>query len=264
MIAWIGGRETGFDDEGQGDPVVFLHGFPLRRSIWKAQVAALSDRARCIVPDLRGFGESAALSPYSMDRYADDVAELLDHLQVERAVVCGLSMGGYVAFALWRRHPHRVRGLALLGTRAGADAVAGALRRRELMAIAAERGSGGIADQMMPGMLGKTTRERNPSLGDSVHAMLESAPIAGSIGALQAMLDRPDSTPTLGTITVPTLIVVGDEDVLTPVAESEVMHAGIRGSHLEVIAGAGHLANIERPAAVNHVLGEFLASLHLT
>ncbi|MBK8247980.1 MAG: alpha/beta fold hydrolase [Gemmatimonadetes bacterium] len=264
MIAWIGGRETGLDDEGQGDPVVFLHGFPLRRSIWNAQVAALSDRARCIAPDLRGFGESAALPPYTMDQYADDVAELLDHLQVERAVVCGLSMGGYVAFALWRRHAHRVRGLVLMGTRAGADVAAGAQRRRQLLDIAAERGSGGIADQMMPGMLGKTTRERNPSLGDSVYAMLEAAPVAGSTGALQAMLHRPDSTDTLGTINVPTLIVVGDEDVLTPVAESEAMHAGIRGSHLEVISGAGHLANIERPAAVNHVLGEFLASLHLT
>jgi 3-oxoadipate enol-lactonase len=264
MIAWIGGRETGFDDEGQGDPVVFLHGFPLRRTIWTAQVTALSDRARCIVPDLRGFGESAAVPPYSMDQYADDVAELLDHLQVERAVVCGLSMGGYVAFALWRRHAHRVRGLGLMGTRAGADAGAGAQRRRELLDVAAERGSGGIADQMMPGMLGKTTRERNPSLGDSIHAMLEAAPVEGSVGALHAMLGRPDSTATLGTITVPTVIVVGDEDVLTPVAESEAMHAGIRGSRLEVITGAGHLANVERPAAVNHVLGEFLASLHLT
>lgn len=264
MIAWIGGREAGFDDEGSGEPVVFVHGFPLRRGIWATQVDALSDRTRCIVPDLRGFGESPAAPPFSMDQYADDVVALLDHLQVERAVICGLSMGGYIAFALWRRHPGRVRGLALLGTRAGADSEAGQRRRRELLEVAATRGSSGIADQMMPGMLGKTTRERNPSLGDAIHAMLESAPIAGSTGALQAMLDRPDSTPTLGTITVPTLIVVGEEDVLTPVAESELMHAGIRGSRMEVIAGAGHLANIERPAAVNHVLGEFLASLHLT
>ncbi len=264
MIAWIGGRQTGFDDTGQGDPVVFVHGFPLRRSIWVSQVDALSDRARCVVPDLRGFGESEAVDPCTMDRYADDVVELLDHLGIARAVVCGLSMGGYVAFALWRRHPSRIRALALLGTRAGADSDAAAIRRRELLALAADRGSAGVADAMMPGMLGKSTRERNPGIADGIHALLESAEVPGISGALHAMLGRPDSTPTLGTITVPTVIVVGDEDVLTPVAESERMHAAIPGSRLEVISGAGHLANIERPAAVNHVLGEFFASLHLT
>jgi pimeloyl-ACP methyl ester carboxylesterase len=264
MIAWINGQLTGFDDVGQGDPVVFLHGFPLRRGIWSAQVDALSDRARCVVPDLRGFGESTPAPPFSMDQYADDVVALLDHLGIERAVVCGLSMGGYVAFALWRRHAHRVRGLALVGTRAGADSEAGQRRRHELLAVASERGSAGVADQMMPGMLGKSTRERNPGLGDTIHAMLESAPTDGCVGALHAMLMRPDSGPTLGSITVPTLIVVGEEDVLTPVVESEALNAGIRGSRLEVISGAGHLANVERPAAVNHVLSEFLAALQLT
>jgi pimeloyl-ACP methyl ester carboxylesterase len=264
MIAWIGGQQVGLDDAGQGEAVVFVHGFPLRRSIWSVQVDALADRARCIAPDLRGFGESGTEGPYSMDRYADDVVEVMDHLRIERAVICGLSMGGYVAFALWRRHAARIRGLVLLGTRAGADAGTAIGRRRALLAIAAERGSAGVADQMMPGMLGKSTRERNPGLADTVHAMLESAPVAGCVGGLEAMLARPDSTSTLGTITVPTLVVVGDEDVLTPVRESELMHEGIRGSRLEVIAGAGHLANVERPAAVNHLLGEFLASLNLT
>lgn len=264
MIALLEGRTVAYDDVGQGAPLLFIHGFPLRRSIWGPQLGGLVDRARCIAPDLRGLGESSGAGPWSMDRYADDLAELCAHLGVARTVVCGLSMGGYVAFALWRRHPRLVRGLVLLGTRAGADVDAARARRRELIDVAADRGSAGVADQMMPGMLGKSSRERNPSLGDAIHAMLESAPVDGVVGALQAMAERPDSRPTLGTITVPTLVVVGDEDVLTPVAESEAMHAGIAGSRLEVIAGAGHLANVERPAAVNHVLSEFLASLTLS
>ena len=264
MLTWIGGRPVGYDDTGSGDPVVFLHGFPHRRSLWAAQVDGLVDRARCIAPDLRGLGESGGEGPFSMDRYADDVVELLDHLRVERAVIAGLSMGGYVAFALWRRHPHRVRALALLDTRPGADTEEGVKKRREMIALARERGSGAIADAMITGMVGRSTREKCPEIVDTVHAMLESAPVEGVVGALEAMLARSDSTPTLATITVPTLIVCGEEDVLTPVKESQGMHAAIVGSHLEVIAGAGHVSCIERPAAVNHVLSEFLSSLSLT
>lgn len=263
MLSWIGERQVGYDDVGQGDAVLFVHGFPLSRAVWSPQLGALIDRARCIAPDLRGFGESPPLAPYTMDQYADDLAALMDFLHIEKAVVCGLSMGGYVNFALWRRHPDRVRGMVMVGTRAGADAAAAREKRAAMIALARERGSSGVADQMMPGMLGKSTRERNPALGDAVHAMLDSAPVDGVIGALEAMVARQDSHETLASISVPVLIVCGDEDVLTPVSESRAMHVGIAGSHLEVIAGAGHLANLERPAAVNHVLSEFLASLSL-
>lgn len=263
MLTWIGGRPVGYEDSGSGDPVVFLHGFPHRRALWAAQVGGLVDRARCIAPDLRGLGESGGGGPWSMDRYADDVVELLDHLRVERAVVAGLSMGGYVAFALWRRHPHRVRALALMDTRPGADSEEGARKRRDMIALARERGSTAIADAMITGMVGRSTREKCPEVADAVHAMLESAPVDGVVGALEAMRTREDSTGTLPTISVPTLIVCGDEDVLTPVQESQGMHAAIPGSRLEVIAGAGHVPCMERPAAVNHVLSEFLASLTL-
>ncbi len=264
MIAYCGGIEIGYDDVGSGDAVVFLHGFPHHRALWASQVAALVDRARCIAPDLRGFGESSVHPPYSVDQYADDLAALLDSLRIERAVVCGLSMGGYVALAFWRRHRARVRALILMDTRAGNDSAEGRERRDQMIALARQRGSEAVADAMITGMVGKRTREKCPEVVDDVHRMLESAPVDGVVGALEALRDRPDSTATLETIDVPTLIVVGKEDVLTPPGEAMLLHAGIRGSTLEVIAGAGHLANVERPAAVNHVITEFLAKVTLS
>ncbi|HEX4933058.1 MAG TPA: alpha/beta fold hydrolase, partial [Gemmatimonadaceae bacterium] len=154
MIAYCDGVEIGYDDAGQGDPIVFIHGFPHHRGLWAAQVGALLDRARCIALDLRGFGESTVAPPYSVDRYADDVAVLLDALKVERAVICGLSMGGYVALAFWRRHRARVRALVLMDTRAGADTPEGRTRRDQMIATARERGSAAVADAMITGMVG--------------------------------------------------------------------------------------------------------------
>ncbi len=264
MIAYCGGIEIGYDDMGSGDAVVFLHGFPHHRALWASQVAALVDRARCIAPDLRGFGESSVHPPYSVDQYADDLAALLDSLRIERAVVCGLSMGGYVALAFWRRHRARVRALILMDTRAGNDSAEGRERRDQMIALGRQRGSEAVADAMITGMVGKRTREKCPEVVDDVHRMLESAPVDGVVGALEALRDRPDSTATLATIDVPTLIVVGEDDVLTPPGEAMLLHAGIRGSTLEVIAGAGHVANVERPAAVNHVITEFLAKVTLS
>ncbi len=264
MIAYCGGIEIGYDDVGSGDAVVFLHGFPHHRALWAPQVGALLDRARCIAPDLRGFGESSVVAPYSIDQYADDLAALLDSLRIERAVVCGLSMGGYVALAFWRRHRPRIRALVLMDTRAGSDSAEAREKRDQMIALARSRGSEAVADAMITGMVGKRTRGKCPEVVDDVHRMLESAPVEGVVGALESLRDRPDSTSTLATIDVPTLIVVGEDDVLTPPSEAALLHAGIRGSTLEVITGAGHVSNVERPAAVNHVLTEFLAKLTLS
>ena len=263
MIALLGDIEVGYDDTGTGIPVLFVHGFPHDRTLWAPQVQGLSAQARCIAVDLRGFGETTAAPPFTMDRYADDLVALLDLLRLERAVVAGLSMGGYVAFALWRRHPRRVRGLVLANTRAGADSSESRERRRSLMTVAREHGSNAVADAMLTGMLGKTTRSKNSEVTNTVHRMISAAPTDGVIGALQAMMDRPDSTATLSTINVPTMVVAGDEDALIPAADAKALHAAIRGSSLEVISGAGHLSNLERPAAFNHVVSEFLARLVL-
>lgn len=261
MIALCDGVEIAYDDVGSGVPVLFVHGFPHNRTLWAPQLGALVDRARCIAPDLRGFGESSRHGPFSIDQYADDVAMLARTLGVARAVVTGVSMGGYIAFSLWRRHRDLVRALVLADTRAGADTEEGRAKRQALIELARTRGSGAVADSQITGMIGKTTREKRPRLIDDVHGMLESAPVEGIVGALGAMMERVDSTPTLATIDVPALVVVGDEDVATPVSEARLLHSGIRGSRLEVIAHAGHVSNMERPAAFNHVLSEFLASL---
>jgi pimeloyl-ACP methyl ester carboxylesterase len=273
VIARCDGAALHVEVRGEGTPLLLVHGFPHDHTLWRPQLDALADAARVIAPDLRGLGRSGgapAADPStggggpggpSMDRYADDLACVLDALGVRRAVVGGLSMGGYVALAFWRRHRARVRALVLADTRAGADGEEARVKRRETIALARERGAGAVADRMIEGMVGKTTRARAPELVDAVHAMLARQPVAGLVDALQAMHDRPDSTPDLATIDVPTLIVVGDEDALTPPAEARRLHAGIAGSRLEVLAGAGHVSNVERPAAFTHVVRELLAAL---
>jgi 3-oxoadipate enol-lactonase len=261
MIERVGGIGMSWEERGKGAAVLFVHGFPHDHSLWRAQVAALGGHARCIAPDLRGFGESEVAPPWSVDQWADDIAALLDARGVERATVCGLSMGGYIAFALWRRHRERVRALVLADTRAGPDDEAAKAKRREMIALAREGGAAAVAERMMPGMIGKTTRERAPERAAQVRAMLERAPVEGIVGALEAMMARPDSTPTLATIDVPTLVIVGEEDALTPPADARAMHERIAGSRLETIAGAGHASAFERPAAFSHVLGEFIAGL---
>jgi pimeloyl-ACP methyl ester carboxylesterase len=261
VIALVGDAGIAYDDVGSGLPVVFLHAFPLNRTMWEPQVGALVAECRCIPIDMRGLGDSAAAPPYSMDRYADDVAGVLDVLQIERAVVCGLSMGGYVAFAFWRRHRDRVRAFVLADTRIGADTIDNVARRRELIEMAETQGSTAVANAQIAGLMGKTTRARRPDIYDAVHRMIAQAPTDGIVGALEAMIDRPDSTETCATIDVPTLVVVGDEDVVTPPKEARRTCDAISGSRLEVLAQAGHLSSIERPAAFNTVVSEFLASL---
>ncbi|CAN5593318.1 alpha/beta fold hydrolase [soil metagenome] len=256
------GLTVAYDEVGSGVPCVLLHGFPHNRSLWAPQTSALLEHGRCIAPDLRGFGESGREGPYSMEQYAEDVIALLDNLGIEKAVVGGLSMGGYIAFALWRAKPELIRALVLADTRPGADAPDAKRKRLELIALAKDEGAGAVANAQITGMVGASTRAQNPALVEGLHQMLASAPVEGIVGALQAMMDRPDSTELLPTIDVPTLIIVGEEDALTPVKESRAMHAAIAGSRLEVIPGAGHVSNLEKPAAFNHVLGEFLNALN--
>jgi 3-oxoadipate enol-lactonase len=262
VIALVGDTEIAYDDVGSGLPVVFLHAFPLNRTMWDPQIGALVAEGRCIAIDFRGLGESKARTePFSMDRYADDVAGVLDTLQIERAVMVGLSMGGYVAFAIWRRHKHRVRALVLADTRATADTEEIAERRRELIELARTQGSTAVANAQIAGLVGKTTRDKRPDIYDAMHRMIAQQPVDGVIGGLEAMLARPDSTPTCATIDVPTLVIVGDEDAITPPKEAKKLAESIRGAHVEVLKGAGHLSNVERPAAFNTVVSEFLASL---
>lgn len=241
--------------------VVLLHGFPHDRGLWVAQLAAHADAlpgVRLIVPDLPGFGQSAPLPVPSMDGYADAIAALLDHLGVQQAVIGGLSMGGYVALAFWRRHAARVRALLLLDTRADDDSDAVKAKRRALIATVHAEGVGAVVSAMVPDQLGATTRATQPSLVERIEVMLRRAPASGVTGAAQAMHDRVDSRPTLETITVPTLVVVGEEDTLTPPRDAQAIAAAIPRARLVTIAGAGHLAPVEQPVVVTAAIAEFL------
>ncbi|NUQ20088.1 MAG: alpha/beta fold hydrolase [Gemmatimonadaceae bacterium] len=249
------------EEAGEGVPVILIHGFPHDHTLWTAQLTALEGHCRVIAPDLRGFGASVATPPYTIDRYADDIVALMDRLLIERAVIGGLSMGGYVAFSMWRRHRARFRGLMLVDTKSGADGDEVKKRRMQQIEIAQREGMAVLAPRLIDTAVSARTRERHPDVAERVLAMMTRQPVDGVVGALQAMLRRADSTPTLKTIDVPTLIIVGQEDVATPVDEARKMHDAIAGSTLEIIEGAGHLSNLERPAAVNHVMSEFIGRL---
>jgi pimeloyl-ACP methyl ester carboxylesterase len=253
-----------WDDHGPrraSVPLVLLHGFPHDRGLWTGQTADVGQSfpdTRLLVPDLPGLGRSSPLPVTSMDSYADAVVAMLDAADVPQAVIGGLSMGGYVAFALWRRHPTRVRGLILMDTRAPADSDAAREKRRELIATVERDGVGAVVAGMLPTQLGATTRSEHPALVERIEVMLRRAPASGVIAAAQALMDRPDSVATLETITVPTLVVVGDEDTITPVSEALDLSAGIVGARLVTIPGAGHLAPAEQPQVVNAAIAEFL------
>lgn len=256
-----GGLELAYDDVGTGVPLLFIHGWPHNRTLWAAQLSALPTRARCLAPDLRGFGDSSVSAPYSIEQYADDLAALLALLGIERAVVCGLSMGGYVALAMLRRHRSLVRGLILASTRATADTEAARDKRMRLIAFVQEHGVDALASRQLRSMVGATTFGTRPDVLEALRQLMASAPAAGVIGGLEAMASRMDATNQLAGIDTPCLVVSGAEDTFTPPEEMRAMASAIPRSRLEVIQGAGHVCSYERPAAFNHVVSEFLAAL---
>ena len=260
MKARIDGGEIEYDVRGEGAPLLLLHAFPLGLFMWEAQVEALSATHRVVRFDARGFGESAAGSgPLTMERIADDGAFLLDHLGIERAVVGGCSMGGYAAFAFVRRHPQRLAGLILQDTRAGADSAEARASRATLAAKVLAEGASAAVEAFLPKLLGETTRRERLALVESVRERILGTPPQGIANALHGLAARADSRETLPTIAVPTLVLVGAEDVLTPPPEAATMAAAIPRARLDVIPAAGHLANLENPAAVNAALRAFLA-----
>jgi pimeloyl-ACP methyl ester carboxylesterase len=265
----LGDREISYDDRGSGQPVLLIHGYPLSRAMWQPQLENLSQSARLIAPDLRGYGESSSglfdldnPEPFSMEQFADDCAALLDALNIEqKVVVCGLSMGGYVALAFYRKYPQRVAGLVLTATRAGADSAEGKAGREKAAALAKEQGITPIARAMLPKLLAPAHLESMPELAAHVVQIMHSASVPGAIGALLGMRDRPDSTPLLPQVACPVLILHGAEDQIIPLSEAEAMQRLIPGARLEVLAGAGHLPNLEQPAAFNALFKEFMSSI---
>jgi 3-oxoadipate enol-lactonase len=261
----VAGRELAYDVQGQGIPLLLLHAFPLSRALWDPQWRVLSAEAQVIRFDARGFGESPPGDGLlTMERIADDAAALLDQVGASRAVLCGLSMGGYAAFAFARRHPTRLRALVLADTRAGADTPQGRTARAELAEKVKKRGPEAAAEAMLPKLLGATSQRDRPDLAQRVRELILANGARGICDGLAGLAARADSTPTLREIKVPTLVVVGEEDAITPRADAEAMQAGIPGSRLEVIPRAGHLSSLENPAAFNAAVSALLRDVPAT
>lgn len=244
-------------------PLLLLHGFPLDGTIWTPQVEGLADRATVIAPDLPGFGTAPAVQagPLTMEALADAAVAELDARGIDRAVVGGLSMGGYVAMACWARHPERVRGLLLCNTRANADKPEGKAAREETARTALEKGVALIARAMVPKLLAPATLRQRPELGRWLEAQIARQPAATVAAAARGMALRPDRLADLPGITAPTLIITGDRDELMPLPTSLAMQERIPDSSLAVIPGAAHLPNVERPDLFNAIVHAFLTDL---
>lgn len=257
--ARVRGIEVAYDVLGSGPTLVLLHGFPFNRSMWREQAEALSARYRVITPDLRGHGETDAMGEvFTMDDMAQDVCALLDHLDIERVAIGGLSMGGYVAFAFIRKFPLRVRTLILADTRPQSDTDEARANREQMARKALTEGMNAIADAMLPKLLAPNTLAERPDIVARVREMMSSMKPEGAAAALRGMAERSDYTSFLPRIIAPTLIIVGSHDQITTPQDAGVMHREIRGSHLEIIESAAHVSNLERPVEFTYAVKDFL------
>jgi YbgC/YbaW family acyl-CoA thioester hydrolase len=260
MVRLADGSTIALDEAGQsGVPVLFVHGYPLDRTMWRAQLEGITGH-HLLAPDLRGFGVSPlGGGGTTLAQHADDLAALLDVLEINQVVFAGLSMGGYLAFEFLRRHRDRVRGLVLMDTKAEADDEAGRAGRDAAIVKVAEEGAGAIAAAMGEKLFAQGTP---PNVREAMARQMAGSSVSGIMAALVAMRDRADSTDLLPSLAgLPTLVIVGAEDQLTPPAAAERMVAAIPGAELVVVEGAGHLPPVERPATVNEALQRFLDSL---
>ncbi|GIW84677.1 MAG: alpha/beta fold hydrolase [Thermogemmata sp.] len=247
------------EDRGQGRPVVWLHAFPLDRGMWEPQLQPLLAAGyRVITVDLPGFGESPVQAGWTIDSAADALAELLEVLQVPAAVVGGESMGGYVALALARRHPHSLSGLILADTRAGSDDAAARARRQETIEAIRQKGPAALLETLVPKLISDATRQSRPHVLETIRTLTLRQTTQGLIDALIALRDRPDAAPYLPNIRVPTLVIVGEYDTITPPLYAARLAGLIDSAELVHIPQAGHLSNLENPEAFNAAVLSFL------
>ncbi|HVH31238.1 MAG TPA: alpha/beta hydrolase [bacterium] len=249
-----------YEEGGAGVPVLLLHGFPFSRQMWRLQ-APLARHARLITCDLRGFGDSEG-TPSSMDEFAEDVHALVTHLGLSTFILGGFSMGGYALFRYVARHADRLKGLLLLDTRADADTPEGRQRRYDAIARIEKEGPSGYLDDFLKLVVSPKTLQDRPDLIRDLQGQMAKARPTTLTGALRAMAERPDSTPLLSTIRLPTLIVVGEEDKATPPESARRMQAAIAGSQFVLIPEAGHVSNLEQPEPFNAAITAFLRALH--
>lgn len=264
MKVSLNGTELAYDDHGAGLPILFLHAFPLNRNMWTELTGALlnEQRFRLVALDWRGFGESsikALISPIQL--FADDVAALMDHLGIQKAVLCGLSMGGYVSFAFLRSYPERVHALILADTRPGADNEEAKRNRENLALLAESQGVDAVADTQVPKLLSQNTHQYHPEVEARVRQMVSMATPVGIAAASRGMAQRADSSDLLAKITCPTLVIVGEHDALIPPGLAQGFTQQIPGAQFAVIPQSGHLSVLEQPGAFLQVTRNFLAQL---
>jgi 3-oxoadipate enol-lactonase len=260
-FASIDGTNLHYEEKGQGIPLVLLHAFPVDGRMWESQLAALGSHYRVIVPDFRGFGQSPAAAPFTIDLLAGDIHKLMMHLPTGPAVVGGLSMGGYVALAFAEKFPQLLRGLMLMDTRAEADDAKTREGRGKMIELARTQGSRAVGEAMQSKLLSVDAMEKKPVLVKKLRAMTDACSPQTIEFALGAMRDRPDRSGMLKSVNVPTLILVGDADTVTPVAVADAMHKSIAHSEQVIIKGAGHLTAMEQPEQVNTAILRFLSQL---
>src|SRR5437870_7715996 len=257
----VNGQTISYMERGRGMPVVLVHGFPLDNRIWEGQVAGLSDKYRVIAPDLPGFGKSQPPKPFTMETLADSLHAFLTQIKALPCALAGLSMGGYMSFAYERKYPIDLKAFILVDTKAEADTTDGKAGRNKMIATVRTNGSAAIAAAMLPKMLAPQSQQTRPQLVQQVKSIMESCPPMTIEHALTAMRDRTDYGDCCPSIAVPTLIIVGDADAITPPATAESMHKTITHSKLVIIKGAGHLSPMEQPEQVNQALRQFLANI---
>lgn len=258
----LNGVETAyFDSESGHCALLFVHGHPFNRSMWAPQIEAVTAAGwRVVAPDLRGYGESEVVPGVTpLDVFARDLASLLDHLGLERAVVAGLSMGGQIAMEFARLFPTRLRGLVLAATFPQAETPDGKDARRRMAARLLAEGMDGYADETLPKMLAAQSIASQPHVATHVHDMMRRTSPVGAAAALLGRAERPSYDEVLASLLVPALVVVGDEDAFTTRADAERMHAALAGSELVWMPGVGHMPNLERADAFNAALLAFLA-----
>lgn len=258
--AEIGGVTLAYDDAGEGDALVLVHGHPFNRTMWRPQIDHFSQLGwRVVTPDLRGYGESTVVAgKTTLERFARDLAELLDHLRLDRAVLGGLSMGGQIVMEFHRLFPNRLLALVLADTSPHAETKEGKRRRNEVADRLLREGMASFAGEVLPKMLAPANIAAQPSVAAHVLEMMRTTSAEGAAAALRGRAERPDYVRRLSRVSVPTLIVVGSEDEFTPVADAEFMHEQIPASTLAVIDGPAHMPNLERPAQFNSELDSFL------
>jgi len=253
--------------QGKGVPILFVHGFPLNHSMWQSQIDAFGQTCRAVAPDLRGFGESnmtaaTATSKLTMEAFADDLHAILQAINVDRPVIfCGLSMGGYVAWQFLRKFRAQVKALILCDTRAAGDTPEAAAGRLKLAEQVLTLGPSAAADAMLSRLVSPKIAESRPEIVSELRAMILGNSPAAIAATLRGMAERPDCTPMLASVDVPTLLICGEDDKITPAAEMRTVAHAIRGSQFVEIPNAGHMSPMENSNAVNTAINQFLKAV---